>query len=139
MQYSPKLKKAMEEIKSILKRNDIAGIVILHTIEGEATVTKESVHVSGFTEYLFNINTSYSAASIENERFKLKGKSIHYKSKEERDIKVAGAVNMLDHLSEWTGRLAMNVIDLSKKTNEMVEKIDDDDEGNHTTHSQQNN
>jgi len=34
MQYSPKLKKAMEEIKAILKRDDIAGIVVLHTIEG---------------------------------------------------------------------------------------------------------
>ena len=139
MQYSPKLKKAMEEIKSILKKNDIAGIVVLHALEGEATVKKDSVHVHGFTEYLFNINTSYSAASIENERFKVKGKAIHYSSKKERDIKVAGAVNMLEHLSEWTGKLAMNVMDLSQKTNEIVEKIDDDDEGSHTTHSQQNN
>jgi len=108
-------------------------------LRGEASITKDSVHVAGFTEYLFNINTSYSAASIENDRFKLKGKAIHYNSKKERDIKVAGAVNMLDHLAKWTGQMAMTLLELSDKVNVAVEKIDDDDEGAHTTHSQQNN
>jgi hypothetical protein len=31
MQYSPKLKKAMEEIKAVLNKHDIAASVILHT------------------------------------------------------------------------------------------------------------
>ena len=31
MQYSPKLKKAMEEIAAVIKKHDIAGVVVLHT------------------------------------------------------------------------------------------------------------
>lgn len=34
MQYSPKLKVAMEEIKEILKKNDIAGFVVIHDSDG---------------------------------------------------------------------------------------------------------
>lgn len=47
MQYSPKLKIAMEEIKAILKKHDIGACVMLHT--------------PGHMEYLNHIDPSYSA------------------------------------------------------------------------------
>lgn len=41
MQYDPKLKKVMEQIKGILKDNDITGFVVLHS--------------PGFSEYLNHV------------------------------------------------------------------------------------
>lgn len=35
MQYSPKLKVAMDEVKDVLKKYDIAGFVVLHTPASE--------------------------------------------------------------------------------------------------------
>lgn len=52
MQYSPKLKKAAEEIKQILQKYDIAANVILHT--------------SGHSEYLLHITPTYSCAWLED-------------------------------------------------------------------------
>lgn len=139
MQYSPKLKKAMEEIKAIVKKYDIAAIVVLHTIEGEPWHEPDgSIHASGFSEYLFSINPSYSAASLHDDRFQVKGKAAHYSSKEERDKRMSATVNMFDHLSEWTGRMAMQAMDMHDAIKKMVENISDDP-GTHTGHSQQNN
>lgn len=50
MQYSPKLKNAMEEIKLIIDKYDIAACVVLHT--------------PGFSEFLNKIDPSYSCAKI---------------------------------------------------------------------------
>lgn len=140
MQYSPKLKKAIEQIKEIIKANDIAGIVVLHTVEGEAVVKKDSVNVMGFTEFLFHINPSYSAARIENDRFRVKGKKEHYNSQSERDVQIAKTVNMFDHLSKCTATLSLQTIEMSKMVNAMVEKDSKPDNGEgFTSHSQQNN
>jgi len=137
MQYSPKLKRVAAQILEILKAEKIAGVVVLHTIEGPATITKDRVHVSGFSEFLFHINTPYSAAAIENDRLKVKGKAVHYPSKEHRDIMMAGAVNMLSHLGEITTKMAMQAIDIENMVKAMVDS--DDTTGNMTSHSQQNN
>lgn len=51
MQYSPKLKIAMDEIKQVLKKHDIAGFVVLHT--------------PGFTEYLNRVDPSYSSTFMD--------------------------------------------------------------------------
>lgn len=48
MDYNPKLKKAMAEIKGILEKYDVAGAILLHT--------------PGHTEHLLKIDTSYSCA-----------------------------------------------------------------------------
>ena len=58
MQYSPKLKKAMQQIQAILTENDIAGFVVLHA--------------PGYSEFLNHVTTSYSCAMIENDRIHLK-------------------------------------------------------------------
>lgn len=60
MQYSPKLKTAMERIKAILKEYDIAGAVILHS--------------PGFSEYLIKIDASYSCAKFEADYLRVKAK-----------------------------------------------------------------
>lgn len=121
MQYSPKLKRVMEDIKAILKEEDIAGTVVLHT--------------PGFSEFLLKIDPSYSCAFIEREAFRIK--STHLKSKKEKKQKLTDTANMLNHLSEVNGRLAMNLIDAS-------EFIDNKLNSNHfgggmTSHEQQNN
>ncbi len=69
-----------------------------------------------------------------------KGKVIHYPSKQVRDAQVSGAVNMLEHLSHITSKLALQAVDMSNRINQMVE-IDrtDDDNGSMTSHNQQNN
>lgn len=129
----------MQQIKALLKENDIAGIVILHTIEGEAIVKKTSTHVQGFTEYMVQLSPSYSAAKLENERLTVLGKVANYPSLEVRNIRIAGTVNMLEHLSLWTGRIALNIMDIEKEVQAMVEHTGDDENPTHTTDTQQNN
>jgi hypothetical protein len=64
MQYSPKLKKAMEEIKSIVKRHDIAAHVVLHT--------------PGHSEFWFEISPSYSCAKLEGDNVRFKAKTADF-------------------------------------------------------------
>lgn len=61
MQYSPKLKKVMKEIETILKKNDVAGMVALHDVMGHYPTKEGGIRVNGFSEELFHINTSYAA------------------------------------------------------------------------------
>lgn len=66
MNYSPKLRKAMEEIKDVLKKHDIAGFIAIHT--------------PGHVEYSHNLMPSYSACNIDNTTgiVVIKGKLEHY-------------------------------------------------------------
>lgn len=123
MQYSPKLKKAMVQIEAILKENDIAGAVVLHT--------------PGFSEYLNHVKTSYSCVTMEEDRM-----AIHLKEKEigrEKALALAdGTFNMMHHLTANTVAQAdmyMKCYDLLK------EKWGGTDlgGGGHTSHRQQNN
>lgn len=121
MQYSPKLKVAMEEIKSILKKNDVAGLVVLHT--------------PGFSEYLLNIDPSYSIAWIEN------GKGLRVKTNpqdppEIKKQKVTDTANMFEHLSRVGGMQVMHLIDMNML---LQTKLDvKHGPGSHTGHSEQN-
>lgn len=125
MQYSPKLKKAMEEMKEILRKHDIAGVVTLHT--------------PGHSEYLLHVTPSYSCATFNGDELRVRARlkeDFHGNIGEQRK-KVTDTVNMLDMLSESTAKLAMNLISLSeivtKKTN--AEHLD----GGHTSQTTQNN
>ena len=116
MQYSPKLKKAMEEIKSILKKYDIAGSIVLHT--------------PGFSEYINHIDTSYSCAKFENGGIRVKSKG---RSKQD----LSDTVNMVTHFGEVNGMVAMQYLELKEM---LAKKIDiDEDDGRHTSHTDQNN
>lgn len=115
MQYSPKLKKAMEEIKAILKKHDIAGSVILHT--------------PGFSEYLNHIEPSYSLMWFENGRCRIKAK---------KDNKhLADTVNMIHHFGTISGQQALAYMDLEDQLKAQMDI--DHGPGNHTDHNQQNN
>ena len=123
MQYSPKLKIAMDEIKSILKKHDIAGFVVLHT--------------PGFAEYLNNISPSYSCAKLENGemRFKLVTKDVGGK---ERAKEIAtSTLNMIQILALQISRHAMVYMDAEEKLNKAWPN--DKTEGSDTSHNQQNN
>lgn len=98
MKFSPKLKVAMEEIKAILAKHDIAGVIVLHT--------------PGFGEFHYKINPSYSIASM-------KGNAIHIKTdpndtKEEKREKVRSTANMFSVLTHLTGHAFMNIEPVDK-------------------------
>lgn len=127
MQYHPKLKKAMEEIKEILIKHDIAGIVALH--------------MPGFSEYLMKIDPSYSCAKFEEG-----GSSIRIRARLQEDFNgnkdahekaLTDTSNMFKLLSKAAGVAAVAVMSISE---DLDKKIDADhfDHG-HTGHTDQNN
>lgn len=130
MQYSPKLKRAMEQIKKILKDNDIGGYVTLHTPEH-----------GGHSEYLIEITPKYSCIewSPQMDKITIKGKLEHYNGdKGKRDKKLNETINMLHHLSTMTmehGLMLAKVSDQADKAWEAEHKGG----GGHTSHNQQNN
>lgn len=122
MEYSPKLKKAMEQIKTIMADNDIAGFVVLHT--------------PGFSEYLNHVQTSYSCATVmpEGIRLRLSEKEV---GKERAHELADGTYNMITHLTKG---IATNA-ELYIHCHEQLKKKwgGSSDGGTHTSHSQQNN
>jgi hypothetical protein len=124
MQYNPKLKIAMEEIKAIMKKYDCGGIVVLH--------------LPGHSEYLFKIDPSYSCARFENGRVRINVKAMHYDNdKKLRDHFVTNTSNMFSLLSEVGGRLVLNLMDVSKTLDNAVQAEHTD--GGHSSHTEQNN
>lgn len=125
MQYSPKLKKAMQEIKEILLKHDIAGTVTIHT--------------PNHAEYLNHITPSYSCAKINETTgaFELKAKKIHFSNDAERINKLTATSNMLNLLSDITAKNVLNLIQASEVTDKFLD-AEHGEEG-HTTHTTQNN
>lgn len=125
MQYSPKLKMAMEEIKAVLKKHDIAGSIILHT--------------PGFGEYAKVWEPSYSCVKLEgNGQFRFRAKAEDFGgSKEKRNEVLQSTANMLSILGTLVGREALQLLELSKILDKHIGAQHDD--GNHSSHDQQNN
>ena|ERR1700741_4288635 len=125
MQYSPKLKNAMEEIKQILLKHDIAGTVTIHT--------------PGHAEYLNHITPSYSCAKIDelSGKFELKAKKIHFAHEAERNHKLTSTANMLNLLSDVTARNVINLMNASKITDKFLNAEHNGDD--HTSSTTQNN
>ncbi len=122
MQYSPKLKKAMEQIKDILKENDIAAFVVLHT--------------PGHSEYLNHVQTSYSCATVmpEGVRLRLVESEV---GKEKAMFLADGTFNMITHLAQALAANAELYIDCHEKLKTKWNGNSKD--GGHTSHEQQNN
>lgn len=111
--YSPRLKAAMEEIKTILNKYDIAGVVALHTPEIISGVKGSP----GAGEYLLKLNPSYSSAEFVNngEGVVIKGKAEHYGGdKDKCDQVMRDTLNMFAVLAPMVGKLAMNLMDLDE-------------------------
>jgi hypothetical protein len=94
MQYSPKLKNAMEEIKSILNKYDIGASIVLHA--------------PGFSEHYFCITPSYSI-------IKLESVGLRFKTKGEPHKKVEDTINMITHLSETSLYVGRTLFDLKDR------------------------
>lgn len=125
MQYSPKLKKAMEEIKKVLTKYDIAGTVVIHT--------------PGHSEYLKHLTPSYSAVIINGDEWmvRARAKEDFNGDKKARDKKIADTANMLHLLSTTGANELMGIIKLS----EMADKLVNADHfgGGHSSNTEQNN
>lgn len=103
MQYSPKLKRAAEQIKKILKDNDLAGFAVIHT--------------PGNSEFILEITPSYSAAkwNATRDRVIIEGKAAHYNGdKAKRDKKLTDTMNMFHHLSTVTGTNSLSLMQISE-------------------------
>jgi hypothetical protein len=127
MQYSPKLKIAMDEIKQVLKKHDIAAFLVLHT--------------PGFAEYLNHVNPSYSCAFMDEDP--IRGSGIKVKlvtaevGKENARQLANDTMNMITIFAEMIGKHAMLYIDTEKM---LRKKWDVEDlPGEETGHTQQNN
>jgi len=132
MRYSPKLKKAAEEIKAILKKHDIGGYVLLHT--------------PGFSEYVNEISPSYSCAvwdhsldgaGITGVRFKAKAAELPGGEKE-RNQKIADTDNFLLHMVTGTAS-AFKMFDTVYQSFEKTTGGHDHTKGDHTSQTEIDN
>lgn len=125
MEYSPKLKKAMQEIKAVIEKYDIAALVVLHT--------------PGNSEYLLELSPTYSCAKFEGNNLRIRAKLVDdFKGdKKAHKQKLTDTSNMLSSLSETGGRTILSLMDVSDK----LDKIIDAEHfgGGHTSHITQNN
>lgn len=124
MQYSPKLKKAAEEIKQILQKYDIAANVVLHT--------------PGYSEYLLHITPTYSCAWLENDSVRFRAKKEDYNGNAiVRNQKINATANMLRLLSDVAGYNALTLLHVADEFDGIVGA--DHNDSSHTSHSTQNN
>ena len=124
MDYSPKLKSAMEQIKEILKENDIAAFVVLHDKTSQS-------------EYLNHISPSWSCAKFDfNNNIKFVTKSSEIGKEKAHQMK-ADTYNMFTHFADVVGMNALNFI----KTKEYLQKLlgGEDGDSSHSSHQEQNN
>ncbi|MEP7375564.1 MAG: hypothetical protein ABI675_19625 [Chitinophagaceae bacterium] len=112
----------MEEIKAILKREDIAAFIVIHT--------------PGHSEYLNHLETSYSCAKIQFDQVRLKLKSSEVGRERAKEI-AKDTLNMVTHIAKATGQNSLFYMDCSKL---LKDKFGGEDlPGEETSHSQQNN
>lgn len=106
MQYSPKLKKAAEEIKAILKKHDIAASVVLHT--------------PGFSEFVLEITPSYSCATLNHDNVRFKAKKDDFNDELKRHQAIQDTANMMNLLSDVTAKNAMMLINVSEQFDKII-------------------
>lgn len=107
MTYSKKLKKVMQQIHKILIKNDVAGVVALHT--------------PGYSEFIIRINPSYSCAILQENsiRFKAKAEDFGGDTKA-RNKAINDTSNMMALLGETIGKNALIIRQVSKQFDEHV-------------------
>ena len=99
MQYSPKLKKVIAEIKAIIEKNDLAGFVCL--VE------------PGNSEYLHIINPSFSAAFFDGKEIRIKTKGLPLSPKEKSKL-LTTTSNMLALLSTTVAQNGLSLCEVSQ-------------------------
>ena len=125
MNYSPKLKTAMERINAILKEYDIAACIALHT--------------PGFSEYLVKVDASYSCAKFEGDFLRIKAnlQEDFDGDKVAQNKKVTDTVNMITHFAEVNSNTALGMNKMLLKLNETF--IIETTGNGHSSHTTQNN
>lgn len=126
MQYSPKLKKAMKEIKDILDKNDIAATVVLHT--------------PGHSEFLSKIDPSYSCAFFEGDYLRVRARidEDFNGDKKAWERKIIDTINMLDLFAHTTANLSISFFEIFDRVSEKV-KAEGGGDHNFTSNTTQNN
>lgn len=125
MQYSPKLKNAMDEMKEILIKYDIGGSIILHD-------------PSGHSEYLLKIDPSYSCARFEGDYLRVKSKLTDYDGDKDAQKKsLTDTINMISHIKDISRNTASQLNTLEDKLKGFVDF--EHTKGSDTSHTQQNN
>lgn len=126
MQYSPKLKTIAAQIQQLLRDNDVAGYVVLHT--------------PGFSEYLIEITPSYSCIewnALKNSCI-IKGKLEHYDGDRlERELRLTDTINMLRHFADVVGPHALQFIENAEKVDDIYRATHHN--GGHTSQQTQSN
>ena len=115
----------MEEIKAILNKHNIAGMIVIHT--------------PGFSEYLLKIDPSYSCAKIEGDHIRVKANLVKDFSGDKKafEFKAASTSNMFNLLSNTSADISKSLIEISKAVDK---KLDAEHFGDgHTSHIEQNN
>jgi len=125
MQYHPKLKKAMAQIKDILIENDIAGVVILHT--------------PGFSEFLNHLTPSYSCVKYSGgDVMQIRAKKEDFNGDaEKRNQVLCDTSNMFYNLSTIATETAYNLSGVSEKLDAIL-KAEHYGDG-YSSHTDQNN
>lgn len=130
MQYDPKLKKAMMEIRKTLEFYDIGASVVLHS--------------PGHAETYMKVDPSYSCAFIHQDTDGSMGVRVRSRLAEDHGGDAAkqhkiqeDTVNMFDAMAEHVGKQALNFMDIMKMLEKKFE-ITRTDRG-FTSDSTQNN
>lgn len=124
MQYSPKLKRVMQEIKDILSRENIAGVVVLHE--------------PGAVEYLVKVDPTYSCAKLQDGKLLMKATADEFGGDTtKRNRLIADTANMLHMTADAIGPIAIALLESSKFIDKHVEARHDG--YSHSCHSSQNN
>jgi hypothetical protein len=101
---SPKLKEAIKQIRQILQSYDIAAVVVLHTPE--------------HSEFLVRIDTSYSVARYEKQGIRIKTNPAE--KEEVKRKKLGDTSNMLHFLSFVSGKVSLDIIDVSEALDKAI-------------------
>lgn len=122
MQYSPKLKKAIAEIKEIVDKYDVAAFVLLH-------------EPSGFAEFLNKADPSWSAIKPLQNGIRVRLKQAEVGKQKAREMADA-TYNMVVHFDDMLSMHAKLYAHMKKVLKEQWGG--DDGEGLLTSHNQQN-
>lgn len=128
MQYSPKLKMAMQEIKEVLNKHDIAGMIIL--ADG-----------TGFSEFVNKVEASWSGAFIQHTpqgtmvRLRIKQAEV---GKEKAKEMAERTFNMITHFAEMLGKHSLTYFELLDRLKQQWD-TEDTDRGRITGEQEQNN
>lgn len=106
LNYSPRLKEAMEEVKVILKRYDIAGVIVLHE--------------PGFAEHIIKTDPGYSCARLVNGGMRVTATQEKYGEK--RGKVMDDTFNMFQLLAEVSGKCSLLLIDVEEQMTKAIKE-----------------